>query len=94
MVDVDSGKPSLTLYETVDNPRAQFDRVLLKPVTGRSHQLRVHLAELGHPILGCEFYAHPQAQQASERLNLHATRLSFIHPLTGRPLTFASEAPF
>ena len=94
MVDVDSGKPSLTLYETVDNPRAQFDRVLLKPVTGRSHQLRVHLAELGHPILGCEFYAHPQAQQASERLNLHATRLSFIHPLTGKPVTFTSEAPF
>lgn len=76
-------------------PRAQFDRVLLKPVTGRSHQLRVHLAKLGHPIPGgCEFYTHPQAQQASERLKLHATRLSFIHPLTCEPETFTSEAPF
>ena len=92
MVDVDSGKPPLTLYETVDNPRAQFDRVLLKPVTGRSHQLQVHLAGLGHPILGCAFY--PQTQQASERLNLHATGLSFIHPLTGKSVTFTSEAPF
>ena len=94
MVDFESGKQSLTLYETVDNPRAQFDRVLLKPVTGRSPQLRVHLAKLGHPISGgCEFYAHPQAQQASERLKLHATRLSFIHPLTFEPEMFTSEAP-
>lgn len=94
MVDFELGKPSLTLYQTQANPRVAFDRVLLKPVTGRSHQLRVHLAELGHPILGCEFYAHPQAQQASERLNLHATRLSFSHPLTGEPKTFTSEVPF
>ena len=94
MVDFELGKPSLTLYQTQANPRMQFDRVLLKPVTGRSHQLRVHLAELGHPILGCEFYAHPQAQRASERLNLHATRLSFSHPLTGEPKTFTSEVPF
>ncbi len=94
MVDHELGKPSLTLYETVANPRAEFSRVLLKPVTGRSHQLRVHLAALGHPILGCEFYAHPQAQQASERLHLHATKLSFSHPLTNKPMTFTSEAPF
>jgi len=94
MVDHELGKPSLTLYETVANPRAEFDRVLLKPVTGRSHQLRVHLAEIGHPILGCEFYAHAQAQQASERLHLHATRLSFSHPLTNKLMTFTSEAPF
>lgn len=94
MVDFELGKPSLTLYETVANPRTEFDRVLLKPITGRSHQLRVHLAELGHPILGCEFYAHPRAQHASERLNLHATMLSFSHPLTNRPMTFTSETPF
>lgn len=94
MVDFELGKPSLTLYKTVANPRTEFDRVLLKPITGRSHQLRVHLAELGHPILGCEFYAHPQAQRASERLNLHATMLSFSHPLSDKPMTFTSEAPF
>ncbi|WP_422491101.1 pseudouridine synthase [Endozoicomonas sp. ALE010] len=94
MVDHELGKPSLTHFQVIDNQRPAFDRVLLKPVTGRSHQLRVHLAELGHPILGCEFYAHPAARQASQRLNLHATRLGFTHPLTGEPMVFVSEAPF
>ncbi|MGI2030038.1 pseudouridine synthase [Endozoicomonas acroporae] len=94
MVDHELGKPSLTHFQVIDNQRPAFDRVLLKPVTGRSHQLRVHLAALGHPILGCEFYAHPEAQQASQRLNLHATRLGFTHPLTEKPMVFVSEAPF
>ncbi|WP_419832238.1 pseudouridine synthase [Endozoicomonas atrinae] len=94
MVDHELGKPSLTLFQVIDNQRSAFDRVLLKPVTGRSHQLRVHLAELGHPILGCEFYAHPDAQQASQCLNLHATRLSFTHPIAGELMTFQSETPF
>ncbi len=94
MVNHELGKPSLTLFHVIDNQRPAFDRVLLKPITGRSHQLRVHLAELGHPILGCEFYAHSDAQLASRRLNLHATRLSFTHPITGELMTFQSETPF
>ncbi|USE37092.1 pseudouridine synthase [Endozoicomonas sp. SCSIO W0465] len=94
MVDHELGKPSLTFFQVIDNQKPTSDRVLLEPVTGRSHQLRVHLAELGHPILGCEFYAHFAAQQASQRLNLHATNLGFAHPITGAPMAFESEAPF
>lgn len=94
MVDHELGKPSLTLFQAMNNRRPEFGRVRLKPITGRSHQLRVHLAELGHPILGCEFYAHPGAQQASKRLHLHATRLGFTHPVSGEAMTFESEAPF
>ncbi|MFK0570090.1 pseudouridine synthase [Endozoicomonas sp.] len=94
MVDHELGKPSLTRYQQVENHRPEFDRVCLKPVTGRSHQLRVHLAELGHPILGCEFYAHTEAKQVSNRLNLHATKLVFIHPVTGAAMMFTSPPPF
>jgi tRNA pseudouridine32 synthase/23S rRNA pseudouridine746 synthase len=54
--------------------------VRLLPVTGRSHQLRVHMLALGHPIVGDEFYAHEQAQEFSDRLQLHSAELSFYHP--------------
>ncbi len=94
MVDHELGKPSLTHYSLIDNHRPEHGRVSLKPVTGRSHQLRVHMAELGHPIIGCEFYAHPEAKAASERLHLHACQLSFSHPESGESLSFASPAPF
>jgi tRNA pseudouridine32 synthase/23S rRNA pseudouridine746 synthase len=57
--------------------------VLLKPVTGRSHQLRIHMRELGHPILGCDMYAHEKALGMAERLMLHASTLEFQHPSTG-----------
>lgn len=94
MVDHEQGKPSLTNYSLINNHRPNYGRVLLKPVTGRSHQLRVHMAELGHPIIGCEFYAHAEARAASERLHLHASQLSFHHPVSGKPLSFESSAPF
>ena len=58
-------------------------RVLLRPVTGRSHQLRIHMRELGHPILGCDMYAHQEALEMAPRLMLHATTLAFEHPRTG-----------
>ena len=94
MVDHELGKPSLTHYARIDNHRPEYGRVSLKPVTGRSHQLRVHMAELGHPIIGCEFYAHPEAKAASDRLHLHACQLRFSHPESGESLSFASPAPF
>ena len=94
MVDYDLGKPSQTLFTVIDNHRPSFGRVWLEPVTGRSHQLRVHMAELGHPILGCEFYAHPEAKSAACRLHLHACQLSFEHPESGKPMEFNSPAPF
>ena len=97
MVDHDQGKSALTHYTLMDNSKGTSvsnSRVWLEPVTGRSHQLRVHMAELGHPILGCEFYAHDQAKAASQRLCLHASRLTFTHPVLRESMTFEVAAPF
>jgi tRNA pseudouridine32 synthase/23S rRNA pseudouridine746 synthase len=66
-------------------------RLELRPETGRSHQLRVHMAAMGHPILGDEFYAHAAARAASPRLELYAERLELRHPVGGAPMRF--EAP-
>ena len=88
MVDHELGKPSRTRFEVLKREHKTLQtKVLLKPVTGRSHQLRVHMAELGHPISGCEFYAHPAALKQAERLQLHAWKLSFMHPSTGALMT-------
>ncbi len=95
IVDHELGKPSLTRFEVLKrNPVAFQTKVLLKPVTGRSHQLRVHMAELGHPISGCGFYAHQDALKQADRLQLHAWKLSFIHPSTGALLTQIAPAVF
>ena len=69
-------------------------RIELEPLTGRSHQLRVHLQALGHPILGDTLYAPPEIQAQASRLLLHASYLSFAHPATGKALGFESPAPF
>ncbi|MEC8711222.1 MAG: RNA pseudouridine synthase, partial [Pseudomonadota bacterium] len=69
-------------------------RLRLEPITGRSHQLRVHMAEIGHAILGDSFYASPAGLAAAQRLLLHASRLSLRHPLSGDPLTFEAPCPF
>ncbi len=77
------GRPALTRFEVLarDEDRS---RLLLKPVTGRSHQLRIHMRELGHPILGCDMYAHDAALAMADRLMLHASTLEFTHPATGQ----------
>ena len=86
----DTGKPSLTHYRVVgDGPLV---RVALEPVTGRTHQLRVHLAALGHPIAGDPFYGH--REDAAPRMMLHACRLAFAHPVGGEALEFVSAVPF
>jgi tRNA pseudouridine32 synthase/23S rRNA pseudouridine746 synthase len=69
-------------------------RVALTPITGRTHQLRVHLKEIGHPILGDPFYATGEALAAADRLQLHAAELGFRHPNGGEPVVFRSEPPF
>jgi tRNA pseudouridine32 synthase / 23S rRNA pseudouridine746 synthase len=92
-VDHVVGKPSMTRYETL-RVNGKSARLALTPLTGRSHQLRVHLAEIGHPILGDEFYAHADALAASPRLALHAASLSFVHPATSLPLELDSPCPF
>ena len=92
MID-DTGKPSLTRYRVIARDHAD-SRVGLYPVTGRSHQLRIHMATIGHPILGCDVYADPAALEASPRLLLHAAKLTLTHPLTNESLTFESPVPF
>ncbi len=92
-VDHAAGKPSVTFYETL-GAGAEDARLKLTPLTGRSHQLRVHLAAIGHPILGDDLYAHPSALVARPRLALHAAGLGFSHPATGRRMEFASPCPF
>ncbi|MGL4833489.1 MAG: RNA pseudouridine synthase, partial [Shewanella sp.] len=68
--------------------------VKLMPITGRSHQLRVHMMALGHPILGDGFYADPLAKSLAPRLLLHAAALCIKHPYSGASMTFSSPAPF
>lgn len=91
------GKPSLTRWRVLarsapDTSQHATTRLALEPVTGRSHQLRVHLMHLGHPIRGDEFYAGQPL--LAPRLLLHATRLAFEHPGSGAALCFEDPAPF
>jgi len=69
-------------------------RVRLKPITGRSHQLRVHMLALGHPILGDRFYASPEALAMAPRLLLHAETLTITHPAFGNTMTFRAPIDF
>jgi tRNA pseudouridine32 synthase/23S rRNA pseudouridine746 synthase len=92
-VDRVRGKPSLTRWRVLSHDDATgTTRLALEPVTGRSHQLRVHLAAIGHAIVGDELYG-PQAVTAP-RLMLHACALSLPHPSDGRTLTVTSVVPF
>jgi tRNA pseudouridine32 synthase/23S rRNA pseudouridine746 synthase len=77
------GRSALTFFEVLERQKDR-SRMLLKPVTGRSHQLRIHMRELGHPILGCDMYAHETALGMADRLMLHASTLEFTHPTTGQ----------
>lgn len=98
MINYEHGRPSQTDWEVVAHGQLpcgnEYTRVLLKPVTGRSHQLRVHMKELGHPILGDSFYAHCDALNAANRLQLHAESLSIYHPIDESLITFTDLAPF
>lgn len=95
IVDHQAGKPSITRWRVLGHDESGLNtRVELEPVTGRSHQLRVHLRALGHPILGDALYAPPSVQALSARLLLHAQALRFVHPVTGAALAFESDAPF
>jgi tRNA pseudouridine32 synthase/23S rRNA pseudouridine746 synthase len=93
MVDHDRGKPSLTHFKILEREE-NATRVELTPITGRSHQLRVHMLSLGHPILGDRLYAHKEALAAAPRLQLHAQMLQLKHPVTEQVLTFEAEPEF
>ena len=91
----EDGKPSLTHYEVLaQDPIDHSSRIALTPHTGRSHQLRVHMAALGHPILGDEFYADEDSFNKVSRMLLHAQTLSFTHPISGEMLNFEHPAEF
>lgn len=91
-VDHENGKPSVTDWRVVKY-EDDTTRVRLFPQTGRTHQLRVHMLALGHPILGDPFYASGEAANAP-RLMLHAESLRVAHPDGGKGLTFKAKCPF
>lgn len=89
------GKPSQTRYRVLArDPIAGQTRVALEPLTGRSHQLRVHMLALGHAIVGDPFYGDPALQATHPRLCLHACALALPHPSTGQVVHWHSPAPF
>lgn len=97
-VDLVDGKPSLTRWRVMERAQTPqgwpWTRMELTPVTGRSHQLRVHMMAIGHAILGDELYAALPAFQAAPRLMLHAQFLALPHPETGERLALHCTAPF
>jgi tRNA pseudouridine32 synthase/23S rRNA pseudouridine746 synthase len=93
MVDHERGKKALTHWRVLER-NTHSTRVELNPVTGRSHQLRVHMLSMQHPIIGDSLYAHDQALNMANRLNLHAMFLSFRHPVSKQKLYFESQVPF
>ncbi|MGY0564659.1 MAG: bifunctional tRNA pseudouridine(32) synthase/23S rRNA pseudouridine(746) synthase RluA [Paraglaciecola chathamensis] len=93
MVCQQRGKPSLTHWRVLER-NDNSTRMELTPVTGRSHQLRVHMLSLGHPILGDRLYAHSDALTMAQRLQLHAQTLGFTHPVTELPLELSAPVPF
>ena len=94
-VDHTMGRPSLTRYRVLDIDTARaVSRIELEPITGRSHQLRVHMEAMGHPILGDDFYGTPASYAKAERLMLHACQIEFCDPDTGFPLCIDCPPPF
>lgn len=91
----DSGKEARSHYrvlERLDNPRRS--RVLFTPETGRTHQLRLHSRELGHPVLGCDLYGSSQTHGMAPRLLLHAATLEFNHPVSAERMSISCDCPF
>lgn len=94
-VDPEHGRPALTRWRVLARDAERgCTRVELEPVTGRSHQLRVHMLALGHPIQGDPLYGPPESQSAAPRLLLHACALALAHPVSGALLSWHSPPPF
>ncbi len=93
MIDFDNGRPAETRWQVLSHETGTT-RVELHPLTGRSHQLRLHMESLGHPILGDNIYAPDAAFKAADRLQLHSTSLSLHHPDGGARMTFNDPCPF
>lgn len=94
-IDHETGRPSCTRYQLTDRDTQQnISRVLLEPVTGRSHQLRVHMEYLGHPILGDDLYGTERSRSLALRLMLHASKISFPLPEIGKVISIDCPANF
>lgn len=95
IIDVEQGKPAQTAYEIIEySEKEDTSRLLLMPVTGRTHQLRLHCQFIGHPILGDQLYADEAIQAKSERLLLHANKISFSHPVSDKSLVTLCKPMF
>ena len=92
-VDYTHGKEAITDFRVLER-LGDRTRVLLEPHTGRSHQLRLHMTAIGHPILGCDFYAHDEAYSMAPRLLLHAETLTLFHPVSNERITVTDPCPF
>jgi tRNA pseudouridine32 synthase / 23S rRNA pseudouridine746 synthase len=94
-IDTTEGKSSQTRYKVMAyDETANTTRLELAPITGRTHQLRVHLQSIGHSILGDHLYASDDVQAKSARLLLHASELHLTHPVSGKTLAFECVCPF
>jgi tRNA pseudouridine32 synthase/23S rRNA pseudouridine746 synthase len=94
-INHDIGQASQTRYRVLDtNAHAATTHLALEPLTGRTHQLRVHLQAIGHPILGDALYAPPAVLAQAPRLLLHASHVTLSHPMDGRALHFTCAAAF
>jgi len=90
-----SGKSAVSAYQVIQKLKAPLiSRVIFEPLTGRTHQLRIHSREIGHPILGCDLYATDEAFFMAERLMLHATTIEFEHPISGKRIKSECPCPF
>lgn len=95
MVCYEHGKDSLTQYSVVSRDLiGNSTRVLLTPITGRTHQLRIHMNEIGNPILGCNLYKNSESEGKSTRLLLHASQITFNHPISDVLITLNSTPEF
>ena len=101
----ETGKSAVTEFEvlerlsnpnlsSLDLPSFDTTRVRFTPVTGRTHQLRIHSQKIGHPILGCDLYGLPAGEAMADRLMLHATNLVFDHPMSGQRMEMECVPPF
>ena len=81
----ETGRSAISEYRVIEHLQSSLaSRVIFTPITGRTHQLRIHSREIGHPILGCDLYASDEAFHMADRLMLHATTLNFDHPISGQ----------
>jgi len=91
----ETGKKSISNYQVIERrDKPKTTKVVFNPTTGRTHQIRIHSAEIGHAILGCDLYATDEAFFMTERLMLHASNLEFDHPVTGERVKGVCPCPF